>query len=158
MLDTKIEREHGVGVLYHGADLAAPRQMNRILIGDVGSGKTAVAFWAMLRAAESGAQAIMMAPTELLAEQHYRTFTALCGALGVQAALLLGKTPPAERARTLRLLASGTIALVFGTHALVHRCHRHKALQRFYARSPHRAGRVESIADLRCLAMLWGKR
>jgi ATP-dependent DNA helicase RecG len=61
----------------------------------------------------------MMAPTELLAEQHHRSFTALCGALGVPAALLLGKTPPAERARTLRLLASGAIPVVFGTHALI---------------------------------------
>src|ERR1700693_3466322 len=61
----------------------------------------------------------MMAPTELLAEQHYRSFMALCGALGVPAALLLGKTPPSERARTLRLLASGAIPLGFGTHALI---------------------------------------
>jgi ATP-dependent DNA helicase RecG len=61
----------------------------------------------------------MMAPTELLAEQHHRSFTALCGALGLPAALLLGKTPPAERARTLRLLASGAIPIVFGTHALI---------------------------------------
>jgi ATP-dependent DNA helicase RecG len=93
--------------------------MNRLLMGDVGSGKTLVALWAALRAAESGWQVAMMAPTELLAEQHYRSFMALCGALGVPAALLLGKTPPSERARTLRLLASGTIPVVFGTHALI---------------------------------------
>ncbi|HVA40461.1 MAG TPA: ATP-dependent DNA helicase RecG [Candidatus Binataceae bacterium] len=102
-----------------GAGLARTHPMNRLLMGDVGSGKTLVALWAALRAAESGWQVAMMAPTELLAEQHYRSFTALCGALGVPAALLLGKTPPAERARTLRLLASGAIALVFGTHALI---------------------------------------
>jgi ATP-dependent DNA helicase RecG len=102
-----------------GAGLAQAHPMNRLLMGDVGSGKTLVALWAALRAAESGWQIAMMAPTELLAEQHHRSFTALCGALGVPAALLLGKTPPAERARTLRLLASGAIPVVFGTHALI---------------------------------------
>jgi len=102
-----------------GADLARAHPMNRLLMGDVGSGKTLVALWAALRAAESGWQVAVMAPTELLAEQHYRSFTALCGALGVPAALLLGKTPPSERARTLRLLASGVIPVVFGTHALI---------------------------------------
>jgi ATP-dependent DNA helicase RecG len=102
-----------------GADLARAHPMNRLLMGDVGSGKTLVALWAALRAAESRWQVAMMAPTELLAEQHYRSFTALCGALGVPAALLLGKTPPPERARTLRLLASGAIPIVFGTHALI---------------------------------------
>ena len=102
-----------------GAGLARAHPMNRLLMGDVGSGKTLVALWAALRAAESGWQVAMMAPTELLAEQHYRSFTALCGALGVPAALLLGKTPPSERARTLRLLASGVIPVVFGTHALI---------------------------------------
>ena len=101
------------------ADLARAHPMNRLLMGDVGSGKTLVALWAALRAVESGWQAAMMAPTELLAEQHYCSFRAMCGALGVPAALLLGKTPAAERARTLRLLASGTIPLVFGTHALI---------------------------------------
>jgi ATP-dependent DNA helicase RecG len=102
-----------------GADLARAHPMNRLLMGDVGSGKTLVALWAALRGAESGWQVAMMAPTELLAEQHYRSFTALCGTHGVPAALLLGKTPPAERARTLRLLASGAISVVFGTHALI---------------------------------------
>jgi ATP-dependent DNA helicase RecG len=102
-----------------GADLARAHPMNRLLMGDVGSGKTLVALWAALRAAESGWQVAMMAPTELLAEQHYRSFSAFCGALGVPAALLLGKTPPSERARTLRRLASGVIPVVFGTHALI---------------------------------------
>ena len=102
-----------------GADLARAHPMNRLLMGDVGSGKTMVALWAALRAAECGWQVAMMAPTELLAEQHYRSFVALCGTLGVPAALLLGKTPPAERGRTVRLLASGAIPIVFGTHALI---------------------------------------
>ena len=62
-----------------GADLARPNQMNRMLMGDVGSGKTLVAFWAMIRAIECGHQAAMMAPTELLAEQHWRGFAACAG-------------------------------------------------------------------------------
>lgn len=102
-----------------GAGLAGPHPMNRLLMGDVGSGKTLVALWAALRAAESGWQVAMMAPTELLAEQHYHSFARLCGPLGVQAALLLGKTAAAERARTLRLLASGALPIVFGTQALI---------------------------------------
>ncbi len=102
-----------------GVDLAAPRQMNRILIGDVGSGKTAVAFWAMLRAVESGAQAIMMAPTELLAEQHYRSFRKLCGGLGIRSELLTGRSAGAARTSTLRDLARGDLPIAFGTQALI---------------------------------------
>ncbi len=102
-----------------GADLASPRQMNRILIGDVGSGKTAVAFWAMIRAAESGAQAIMMAPTELLAEQHYRSFRKLCGGLGLRSELLTGRSVGAARTATLRDLARGDLPIAFGTQALI---------------------------------------
>jgi ATP-dependent DNA helicase RecG len=101
------------------AGLARAHPMNRLLMGDVGSGKTLVALWAALRAVESGWQVAMMAPTELLAEQHFRSFMTLCGTVGVPAAILLGKTPAAERSRTLRLLASGAIPLVFGTHALI---------------------------------------
>jgi ATP-dependent DNA helicase RecG len=100
-------------------DLAAPRQMNRILIGDVGSGKTAVAFWAMLRAVESGAQAIMMAPTELLAEQHHRSFRQLCGSLNIRSELLTGRIAGASRNSILRDLARGELPIVFGTQALI---------------------------------------
>ena len=101
------------------ADLIRPGQMNRLLMGDVGSGKTLVAFWAMLRAHESGHQAAMMAPTELLAEQHYRSFDRWCGHLGVRSALLTGKVIGKERVEILRGLANGEIAVVFGTHALI---------------------------------------
>ncbi len=101
------------------ADLAAPTQMNRLLIGDVGSGKTLVAFWAALRAAEAGYQTAMMAPTELLAEQHYRGFEKLCGRLGLMSTLLTGKINGNERARTLRAIERGDFAIVFGTQALI---------------------------------------
>ena len=102
-----------------GRDLTAPSQMNRLLIGDVGSGKTLVAFWAALRAAESGYQAAIMAPTELLAEQHQRNFGRLCGRLGAMSAILTGKLAGAERARTLRAIERGDIPIVFGTQALI---------------------------------------
>ena len=98
------------------ADLAAPHRMLRLLQGDVGSGKTLVAALAMLHAAEAGAQAAMMAPTELLARQHHAT---LARFMPVEVALLTGATPQAERRRVLGGLADGSIRLVVGTHALV---------------------------------------
>jgi ATP-dependent DNA helicase RecG len=102
-----------------GGDLARPNQMNRMLMGDVGSGKTLVAFWAMIRAIECGHQAAMMAPTELLAEQHYRGFTRVCGRLDIKSALLTGSVTGAARNRILRELANGEIGAVFGTQALI---------------------------------------
>jgi ATP-dependent DNA helicase RecG len=101
------------------AELAGPSQMNRILIGDVGSGKTLVAFHAALRAIESGWQAAIMAPTELLAEQHFANFNQMCGPLGITAALLTGKVSASERARLLRALRRGDLPVAFGTHALI---------------------------------------
>ena len=100
------------------ADLATPRRMLRLLQGDVGSGKTLVALMAMLRAVEAGAQAAIMAPTELLARQHLRTFQRLAGAAGVECALLAGSVKGKERSRVLRRLADGSMPLVVGTHAL----------------------------------------
>ncbi|MBN9560054.1 MAG: ATP-dependent DNA helicase RecG [Alphaproteobacteria bacterium] len=97
------------------ADLAAPRRMLRLLQGDVGSGKTLVAVLAMLRAAEAGAQAALMAPTEVLAKQHHATLSRLCP---VPVALLTGSVKGTARAHTLRGLADGSIPLVVGTHAL----------------------------------------
>jgi ATP-dependent DNA helicase RecG len=99
-------------------DLERPIQMNRMLLGDVGSGKTAVALWAALKAVESGWQCAMIAPTELLAEQHYRTFERLCRRTSVRAGLLTGGVTGAARSQMLRGLASGEIHLAFGTHAL----------------------------------------
>ncbi len=101
------------------ADLARPTQMNRMLLGDVGSGKTLVAFHAALSAAEAGFQVAMMAPTELLAEQHHASFNRLCARLGFPAALLTGKVTGASRASTLRNLAAGALPIVFGTHAII---------------------------------------
>jgi ATP-dependent DNA helicase RecG len=101
------------------SDMAASTQMNRLLIGDVGSGKTLVAFWAAIRAAESGYQTAMMAPTELLAEQHFRSFQRLCGRLGLMSTILTGKSTGNERARNLRAIERGDFPVVFGTQALI---------------------------------------
>jgi ATP-dependent DNA helicase RecG len=97
------------------ADMAAPHCMLRLLQGDVGSGKTLVALLACLRAVEAGAQAALMAPTEILAKQHLATFQRLCP---VPVALLTGNVKAAARRETLAGLADGTIPIVIGTHAI----------------------------------------
>ena len=96
-------------------DIAAPRRMLRLLQGDVGSGKTLVAVLAMLQAVEAGAQAALMAPTEILARQHLRTLERLCP---VPVALLAGSVKGAERRRVLGGFADGSIPIAIGTHAL----------------------------------------
>lgn len=101
-----------------GADLAQPRPMLRLLQGDVGSGKTVVAAAATLRAVETGAQAVLMAPTELLAEQHYRNFRTWLEPLGLEAAWLTGRLTGRARRTLLERLAAGEIHVAVGTHAL----------------------------------------
>ena len=100
-------------------DLAQARPMQRLLMGEVGSGKTVVAVYAMLRAVEHGAQATLMAPTETLAEQHFATLQKLMPGELLQAALLTGATPAGRRADLLGKLASGELKLLVGTHALI---------------------------------------
>jgi ATP-dependent DNA helicase RecG len=100
-------------------DLARERPMQRLLMGEVGSGKTVVALYAMLRAVESGAQAALMAPTETLAEQHFATLQRLMPGELVRAALLTGSTPGGRRADLLGKLAGGELELLVGTHALI---------------------------------------
>nr|MBA2763983.1 ATP-dependent DNA helicase RecG [Thermoleophilaceae bacterium] len=99
-------------------DLAGDRPMSRLLMGEVGSGKTVVALEAMLRAAGAGAQAALMAPTETLAEQHLATLDRLLGGL-TPIALLTGSSTAAQRREVLGRLASGELSLVVGTHALL---------------------------------------
>ena len=96
-------------------DLVSPRRMLRLLQGDVGSGKTLVALMAMLRAVEAGAQAALMAPTEVLVKQHHRVLSRLCP---MPVAMLTGSVKGRERTRLLRGLADGSIPIVVGTHAL----------------------------------------
>jgi ATP-dependent DNA helicase RecG len=100
------------------ADLASPDRMSRLLQGDVGAGKTVVALMAMAAMAESGAQSAMMAPTELLAAQHFKTLKPLCDQAGLGCELLTGKMPAAERRAKLAGIASGETTVVVGTHAL----------------------------------------
>ncbi|TAN50237.1 MAG: ATP-dependent DNA helicase RecG, partial [Rhodospirillales bacterium] len=101
------------------ADMAEPSRMLRLLQGDVGSGKTVVALFAMLNAVEAGAQAALMAPTEILARQHMATLAPLAEAAGVPIALLTGRDKGKARQAILDQLASGQIPLVVGTHALI---------------------------------------
>lgn len=100
------------------ADMAAPERMVRLLQGDVGSGKTVVAFLAMLSAIECGAQAAMMAPTEILARQHLETLAPLAEKTGVSLEILTGRDKGAAREEKLAKLASGETQILVGTHAL----------------------------------------
>jgi ATP-dependent DNA helicase RecG len=101
------------------ADMASPQRMLRLLQGDVGSGKTVVALLAMLAAAECGAQAALLAPTEILCRQHAATISRLAEPAGVEVLILTGREKGRARAETLRKLASGEAAIVIGTHALL---------------------------------------
>ena len=99
-------------------DMARESRMNRLLQGDVGAGKTLVAFLAMLIAVEAGGQAALMAPTEILARQHLDTLAPLAASVGLRIAALTGRDKGAERADKLAALAAGGIHLLVGTHAL----------------------------------------
>ncbi len=101
------------------ADLAHTRPMQRLLMGEVGSGKTVVALYVLLRAVEHGLQGVLMAPTETLAEQHFATLQALVPEGLLPSALLTGSTPARRRADLLGKLGSGALRLVVGTHALL---------------------------------------
>ncbi|MBW8884846.1 MAG: ATP-dependent DNA helicase RecG, partial [Planctomycetia bacterium] len=102
------------------ADMARPFPMNRLLQGDVGSGKTVVAMYAMLLAVAHGYQAALMAPTEILARQHLQTLSTALAASKVRLALLTGSLTPAERRETLDKIASGDVDVVIGTQAVTH--------------------------------------
>ena len=101
------------------ADQSSARRMLRMLQGDVGSGKTLVALFAMLHAVESGAQAALLAPTEVLARQHHATINAFLAPLGLEARLLLGQGRGGDRKSVISDLADGTAQIVVGTHALI---------------------------------------
>jgi ATP-dependent DNA helicase RecG len=123
-----------------GEDLGRSCPMQRLLMGEVGSGKTVVALWAMLRAVEHGRQAALMAPTETLAEQHFATLQRLLGGEQVACALLTGSTRASRRADTLGKLCSGELQLVVGTHALIEPDVRFRSLAVAVVDEQHRFG------------------
>ncbi|MDX6561283.1 MAG: ATP-dependent helicase RecG, partial [Gaiellales bacterium] len=128
-------------------DLARGRPMRRLLLGDVGSGKTVVAVHAMLRAAERGAQAALLAPTEVLVQQHAATVRTLVEPLGIEVAVVTGDLPAAERRVRLQRIASGDAALVVGTHALLEKSVEFAHLSVIVVDEQHRFG-VEQRASL----------
>jgi ATP-dependent DNA helicase RecG len=123
-----------------GEDLRQSSPMQRLLMGEVGSGKTVVALYAMLRAVEHGHQAALMAPTETLAEQHFAKVQRLLGAEPLAVALLSGSTPARRRADILAKLASGELRLIVGTHALIEPDVRFRALAVAVIDEQHRFG------------------
>jgi ATP-dependent DNA helicase RecG len=127
-------------------DMAAPSRMLRLLQGDVGSGKTVVALIAMLDALESGAQAAMMAPTEILARQHHATLAKLAAPAGVEVALLTGREKGRAREMLLKQLAAGEIGIIVGTHALIEEGVQFKDLALAVIDEQHRFGVEQRVA------------
>lgn len=133
-------------------DLTTDVPTNRLIQGDVGSGKTAVAAYAMLLAVASSAQAALLAPTEVLSEQHHRSIGELLKGSRVRISLLTGSTPPDQRAATLVGLESGDVDIVIGTHALLTESVRFKSLALAIIDEQHRFG-VAQRASLRAKGM-----
>ena len=130
------------------ADLKVPTPMNRLLQGDVGAGKTVVALYAMLMAVADGHQAAMMAPTELLAEQHYASISEMLSGARVSIELLTGSLTAAEKKSVLARLISGEIDILIGTHALLTETVRFHSLAVAVIDEQHRFG-VHQRAKLR---------
>jgi ATP-dependent DNA helicase RecG len=129
------------------ADMTSPRRMHRLLMGDVGAGKTVVALFAMLLALENEYQAALMAPTELLAEQHAVTLSQLLAPLALVPELLIGRLSNGEKKRVRERIASGEATLVVGTHALIQEATAFRRLGLVVIDEQHRFG-VEQRAAL----------
>ncbi len=127
-------------------DMQSARRMNRMLQGDVGSGKTAVAVFAMLLAVESGRQAVLMAPTEILAEQHFRGVDQWMESLGVKVGLLTGSLSAAARREMLAAIGDGTCQVVVGTHALIQESVLYRELGLVVVDEQHRFGVRQRMA------------
>jgi ATP-dependent DNA helicase RecG len=121
-------------------DTGRGNQMNRLLQGDVGSGKTIVALLSMLLAADNGYQSCLMAPTEILAQQHFQSIAALLAPMPIEVALLTGSTKTAERKRILQGLLEDSIHLVIGTHAVIEEVVQFKNLGLVIVDEQHRFG------------------
>jgi ATP-dependent DNA helicase RecG len=129
------------------ADMVSPERMHRLLMGDVGTGKTVVALFAMLLAVENDLQAVVMAPTELLAEQHARTLAQLLAPLDIVPELLLGKLGAGEKAAIRQRIAHGSGRVIVGTHALIEQTTAFQRLGLVVIDEQHRFG-VEQRAAL----------
>ena len=116
----ELTSEQRIAIDQIAADMSREVPMNRLLQGDVGSGKTVVAMYAMLLAVAHGKQAALMAPTEVLARQHVLTLTKALDASKVRIGLLVGSLTPSERKKTLDALAAGELDILVGTHAVTH--------------------------------------
>ena len=127
-------------------DLASGRPTNRLVQGDVGSGKTAVAAFAAFLCARAGYQTALMAPTEVLAEQHARSLSALLAPAGVRVELLTGSLSPAEKKRVRRAAADGSAQIVVGTQALIAADTRYRSLALIVADEQHRFGVAQRAA------------
>jgi ATP-dependent DNA helicase RecG len=122
------------------ADVGSGKQMNRLLQGDVGSGKTLVAVMTMLMALDNGFQACLMAPTEILATQHYENLVEQLTSVGINVALLTGSTPKKQRERIHAALQDGTLHILIGTHALIEPTVQFKNLGMVVIDEQHRFG------------------
>ncbi|MEO8031043.1 MAG: ATP-dependent DNA helicase RecG [Gemmatimonadota bacterium] len=142
-----LTEDQGKAIADITTDMGSPERMHRLLMGDVGTGKTVVALWAMLLAVENGYQAALMAPTELLAEQHAATLTRLLAPLDLRPELLLGRLSAAEKAERKQRLAKGSSRIVIGTHALVQETVSFQRLGLVIVDEQHRFG-VEQRASL----------
>ena len=131
-------------------DTLSGKQMNRLLQGDVGSGKTVVAVMSMLMALDNGFQACLMAPTEILAFQHYESITTMLSELGIRVGLLTGSTKQADRRELLSSAADGSLHVLIGTHALLEDMVRFRALGMVVIDEQHRFGVAQR-------ARLWSK-
>lgn len=128
------------------ADMCSGSPMNRLLQGDVGSGKTAVAAAACCFAAKNGIQSAVMAPTEILVAQHFKTFNSFLEPCGVRVALLTGSTPAKQKAAIREKLLSGEIDLVAGTHAIIQKDVEYKSLGLVITDEQHRFGVAQRAA------------
>ena len=131
-------------------DMRSGRQMNRLLQGDVGSGKTLVALMTILIALDNGCQACLMAPTEILATQHFVNFQKMLSGLGITVELLVGSLKPSQKKKIKQRLAAGEVDILIGTHALIEKDVVFKQLGYVVIDEQHRFG-VEQRAKL------WGK-
>ncbi|HWR34176.1 MAG TPA: ATP-dependent DNA helicase RecG, partial [Chitinophagaceae bacterium] len=132
------------------ADTVSGKQMNRLLQGDVGSGKTIVAVLTMLLGVDNGYQACLMAPTEILAQQHFKTISSLLVKIDVPVRLLTGSSKAAERKKTLQELSDGSLKILVGTHAVIEEMVKFKNLGIVIIDEQHRFGVAQR-------AKLWEK-